>query len=139
MYHFRRTRKHYEQAKKTTKGCPFCDHAEIGYRIEQETKHTYVIRNKTAYDVWEHHRVLEHLLVIPKRHVEAFADLQDAELLEMARLFAAYEQRGFSIYARAGQNRNRSVTHQHTHLIRIASKIPRFLLFVEKPYILLHK
>lgn len=136
MYHSRSTRKRYNQQHKATTGCPFCDPAEIDYRLIERSEHGYVIPNKVKYDVWEHHKVLEHLMVIPQRHVASLSELNDQELLDLARLTSKYEAAGYSVYARAPSNGNRSVGHQHTHLIKIDSKSPRIALYMRRPYIM---
>jgi diadenosine tetraphosphate (Ap4A) HIT family hydrolase len=138
VYHRRKTYKLYQQRKKLL-GCPFCDPAEISYRIREETPHFYVILNNPPYFIWEHHHVLEHLLVIPKRHVDTLNDFSDAELLEYGRITGRYETKDYSIYARSDTSPRRSVTHQHTHLIKIDRTQPRFSLYIRKPYILFHK
>jgi len=52
---------------------------------------------------------------------------------------AEYEAKGYNIYARGVGFVKRSVKHQHTHLIKVANKKPRFALFVQQPYYLLKK
>jgi diadenosine tetraphosphate (Ap4A) HIT family hydrolase len=138
MYHSRSKRKRYERQIQITVGCPFCDPAEINYRMLEQTEHAYVIPNKNSYDVWEHHRVLEHLMVIPKRHVDTRNDLNDAELIDLTRLTTKYEAAGYSVYARANTNPNRSVTHQHTHLIKIDTKSPSISLYMRNPYVVIN-
>ena len=138
MYHLPRTYKRYKQGLRPTTICPFCDPAEIDYRLQEQTEHAYIMPNKVVYDVWEHHRVLDHLLLIPKRHVGVMNELNDAELLDIARLMAKYEAAGYSVYARSNINPRRSVKHQHTHLIKIAAKHPRLSFYLRKPYILIN-
>jgi diadenosine tetraphosphate (Ap4A) HIT family hydrolase len=127
----------YQQRKKSD-GCPFCDPTEIDYRLIEQTDHAYVIPNKTPYDVWEHHKVLEHLLVIPKRHVGHLGELDDSELVDVMRLISRYEAAGYSVYARGIASPRRSVGHQHTHLIKIDQKSPRISLYMQKPYIMVN-
>ena len=99
-----------------------------------QTDLSYVIPNQTSYEVWEFHEVLDHLMVIPKRHVEHLSELTDAEVLDIGHIIGRYDALGYSSYARAPLNRRRSVTHQHTHLIKIADKPVRFSLLLTKPY-----
>ncbi len=136
MYYSRKTFKLYQQRKKAL-GCPFCDPKEISYRVAFETDHCIVIPNKTPYEVWEHHRVLSHLMVIPKRHVTGLYDMTDAELLDIARVYGRYEAEGYSVYARGTNSPRRSVDHLHTHLIKIDQSPVRFSLLLTKPYFLL--
>jgi diadenosine tetraphosphate (Ap4A) HIT family hydrolase len=137
VYYSRGNHKKYQQRKKTS-GCPFCDPQEIEYRLVEQTEHAYVIPNQTAYEVWEHHKVLEHLMVIPKRHVNHLGELTDAELLDIMRLTAKYEAEGYSVYARGIASPRRSVQHQHTHLIKIDQKQPRISVYMRRPYVMVN-
>jgi len=138
VYYSRGKHKLYQQRKQSP-GCPFCDPAEIDYRLIEQTDHAYVVPNQTSYDIWEHHKVLEHLMVIPKRHVGHLGELNDTELLDVMRLIAKYEVKGYSVYARGTTSPRRSVKHQHTHLIKIDTKLPRVSLYVRKPYIMVNR
>jgi diadenosine tetraphosphate (Ap4A) HIT family hydrolase len=137
VYYSRGKHKLYQQRKQTS-GCPFCDPAEIDYRLIEQTDHAYLIPNETPYDVWEHHKVLEHLMVIPKRHVPHLGELEDAELLDVMRLIAKYEAAGYNVYARGISSPRRSVGHQHTHLIKIDQKMPRVSVYMRRPYIMVN-
>ena len=136
-YHYRKTRKQYENNKKKS-GCPFCDAARRE-EILFENDDVFIVHNLTKYDVWELHDVHEHLLVIPKRHVESLKELTDTEKLALTNVIADYESRGYSIYARGVGFARRSVAHQHTHLIKADNKDPKFSLFIKKPYFLIKK
>ena len=86
------------------------------------------------YDYWENHRVLECLMVIPKRHVAHLGKLTDAEMLDIMKVIARYEANGYNIYARTSKSVRRTQGHQHTHLIKIDQREPRLSLLVAKPY-----
>jgi diadenosine tetraphosphate (Ap4A) HIT family hydrolase len=135
MNHYRSTLKLYHKRRDATRrqdGCPFCDLSNE--KIVQETKHCVVIPNLTKYDLWELHNVEEHLMVVPKRHVETLAELSEEELLDIAKVIAQYEQQGFNVYARGVGFVKRSVKHQHTHLIKVTDAKPKFTVFIRKPY-----
>lgn len=134
MYHYRKSRNEYARYPKP-KDCPFCDAQETGQRILRETEHALVIPNRTFYDVWETRSVLDHLLVIPKRHVKSLSELSDAEKLDIVTLIGDYEKGDYSMYARAGTSVTRSVGHQHTHLIKTDAKMAKFYLHIKKPYL----
>lgn len=72
MHHYRKTLKTYatHNAKdKVLTGCTFCN--ELGQsRIVYENDTMFLIPNRVSYDMFEGRRVLEHFMVIPKRHVE---------------------------------------------------------------------
>lgn len=137
MYHFRKTRKRYERQKDSNAktGCPFCAPDMQQHKIA-ESETFYIIKNGVAYDLWEGHTVVDHLLLVPKQHIEDLADLTDKQCVEMMRIVGDYEKRGYNTYARGNKSARRSVEHQHTHFIKINHERARSLLFVEKPYLL---
>ncbi|MDB5184655.1 MAG: hypothetical protein JWN38_463 [Candidatus Saccharibacteria bacterium] len=136
MLHNRKSRNRYRSFPKDTT-CAFCDPNEIKGRIIRETKHAYIIPNRVSYDFWEAQGVKEHLMVIPKQHVKSLSELPDAHLLDIIKLVAEYESHDYNVYARAVRSKTRSVTHQHTHLLKLDHKPARFSLFLRKPYFLL--
>lgn len=139
MYHFRKTRKKYvrhNQGDKTSKwDCPFpsCNEGADQPTLF-ENKTMYIIANRVSYDTFEMQGVEHHLLLIPKRHLETFADFSEQERLDMMRIASDYEQRGYCIFARGVGNINRSVKHQHTHLIKLDNKKAKLLIYSKKPY-----
>lgn len=136
MYaHYRKTRKNYLKKNKSdvTLDCNFCQ----GITPDQmvlETEHCLLIRNRVPYDLWEHHKVISHLLVVPKRHVRTVGEMTPEEQLDMVGLCAEHETRGYSIYARASDSPRRSAHHQHTHLIKIEPEVVRAGVYLKKPY-----
>lgn len=134
-YHFRSVRKSYRKIPKLAV-CPFCDPHNQAQRIAEETKHAYVIENMVHYSQWEMSRVLDHLMIIPKRHVTSLQQLTKAERADIMDLIIAYEAKDYDVFARSPGSKTRSVPHQHTHLLRTAHKPGRALLFLRKPYIL---
>lgn len=136
MYHYRKTRSQYRAYPKPA-SCQFCNPQEMDLRKVAETAHAYVIKNRTFYDMWEMGRVLDHLMIIPKQHVGSLADLPDAAKVDIMTLIGTYESSDYNVYARAVANKQRSVEHQHTHLIRTTHKRARLLLHVPRPYLLI--
>lgn len=98
--------------------------------------HVYVVPNLTKYDLWEGHDVEDHLLVIPLRHVGSLDELSETEKLAIIDQASAYEKQGYGVYARGVGVVTRSVTHQHTHLIKTSSMRPRITIFLRRPYLL---
>ena len=136
MHHFNKTRKKYKKQYKDETGCPFCEPL-IGQRERiAETAHFVVVENNVAYDLWEGHTVTEHLMVIPKKHVEKLADLSSRQKAELVNILSEYEGRGYNVYARGAKGPRRSVEHQHTHLIKIGDNGVKALLLIAKPYFL---
>lgn len=136
MYHYRQTRKRYNQHNRADKGCTFCD-PTAPHKFILETEYNYVIENRVPYDTWELHDVTEHLLVVPKRHVDSLDHMTDVELLDAMRICAEYEAKDYNVYARSIESPRRSVRHQHTHLIKIDRRPARASFFLKKPYLLI--
>jgi diadenosine tetraphosphate (Ap4A) HIT family hydrolase len=132
-YHTRKTRKLYNKNRRADPDCTFCENV-AHEDILRETAGCFIVENRTPYDMWEHHQVLHHLMVIPKRHVQSLHDLPRAELLDAMRLCAEYEAAGYNIYARATGSPRRSVFHQHTHLIKLGPGPARAGIYLKKPY-----
>jgi hypothetical protein len=55
------------------------------------------------YDVFEGRGVEDHLLLIPKRHLESLADFSDQEMLDMMHTVADHEKRGLQCVYEASQ------------------------------------
>lgn len=138
MYHFRKTRKRYgrQSADNKVLGCPFCRPETLANKAE-DCGDFYIVKNSVQYDLWEGHGVVDHLLLVPKKHIELLNELTDKQRLKMMDIASDYEARGYNIYARGIGSPRRSVEHQHTHLIKINERRARALLFSEKPYWLL--
>lgn len=128
----------YQRLPKS-KGCPFCNLKDtelnpIPRKILQETTHMVVMGNMFPYQIWEHHDVLEHYMIVPKRHVGSLKELTPAERTEIMDLFSEYEARGYNIYTRATESKVRTLAHIHVHLIKIDHKKPRLSIAIAKPY-----
>lgn len=117
------------------KACSFCED-DFRSRLFEETDHALVVANRVAYSWWELHKVVDHLMIVPKQHVHELRELDDAALMDVMRLIAKYEADGYNIYARAASNDQRSVHHQHTHLIKTVNGRVRGAFFLKRPYIL---
>ena len=90
-----------------------------------------------GYDIWDGCGVIEHFMIIPKKHTASLADLSKEEKIDYMNQIAQFEADGYSIYARSPGNKTKSVVHQHTHLIKIDNKPKRWLIFLKKPHILM--
>ena len=137
MNHYRKTFHKYK-SRQGSKSCPFCGQDTISSAIF-ENDLIYIAPNLTQYDLWELHDVENHLLIIPKRHVETLSELSSAERLAIMDQAAKYEAMGYSVYARGFGFVKRSVKHQHTHLLKVTDKKPRFAIFIRSPYYLFKK
>jgi diadenosine tetraphosphate (Ap4A) HIT family hydrolase len=143
MLYFRSTHLIKENLKKRDKrqikGCAFpsCD-GDPTQPIIEEHSTMYVMENRTSYDIFEGRRVLDHKMVIPRRHVELIADFTKQEKIDHMEVIGRYEKQGYNIYARGADSVSRSVEHQHTHLIKLSDKLSKGTLYIRKPYFLIH-
>ena len=112
----------YVQSADKQDGCVFCRAAE-GDDEEQLVVHrgerAFVVLNKFPY-------ASGHLLVAPYRHGTGFADLEDADALEVHRLAgqgldalaAVYEPEGFNLGWNIGRIAGAGITdHVHLHVV----------------------
>lgn len=133
MFHYRKNLKRYRSYPKP-KVCAFCETDLDGQKVH-ESKHAYVIPNRVFYDLWELRAVTDHLLVVPKRHVRSLHELTKAERADIMDVLCEYEAKNYNVYARAVDSKQRSVGHQHTHLIKTHDKQARGSLSIQKPYV----
>lgn len=99
-----------------------------------------VIPNRVFYDIFEGRRVIDHLMITPKRHVETLKDFTKEEKVEMMDIAGEYEAKGYNVYARGMGSITRSVKHQHTHLLKIDNdRKAKLYLYIGKPYLVIHK
>lgn len=117
-------------------GCPFCGPTEE-HTIKSKNDLFYIIKNRVAYNFFEGVPVIDHLMVIPKRHVTTLADMTDAEKIEYVTLLGEYEKRDYSVYSRSVESGIRSVAHVHTHLLKNPGKRVSWQLYIEKPYLVI--
>lgn len=117
-----------ESFKKMRKNCIFCNYIK-NKKFELENELAYVKYDK--YPVTNHHT-----LVIPKRHVETYFELGQAEINATTNLLNVMREKilnldnkvsGFNIGINNGQSSGQTIDHCHIHLI------PRREGDVEKP------
>ena len=135
MFHYRKNLKKYRDYP-NPKVCTFCEDDLVGRKVET-TKYAYVVPNRTFYDLWELRAVTDHLLIIPKRHVRSMDELTSHERKDIMDLMCKYEAKNYNVYARAINSKQRSVGHQHTHLIKTHDKRAHGSLNIQKPYVLI--
>ena len=137
MYRFRKTEVKYNKHKVKHTTCAFCDPDQRAKTI-RETEHLLLIENRFPYDIWEGHRVIEHVLLIPKRHVAHFGEMNSPELAEVMQFIQEFESNDYNVYARAKLSAKRSIAaHQHTHFIKTDNEDKKVqgVFYLEKPYI----
>lgn len=127
----------YRHTARINEDCVFCKPQKLNKPIEREN--FVILQNRFKYEIWDGCRVLDHLMVIPKRHVDRINHLTDIEKAEYVTIIGEYEAHGYSLYSRAVQSTTRSVIHLHTHLIKLDPKPIRGLFYLEKPHVLLYR
>lgn len=99
-------------------GCPFCFN-QIKENIV--ASHNSVVAIKDAYPVTP-----DHLLILPKRHVESYFLLYQQEKADIDRLLATLSEKirlddptvtGFNIGVNIGDSAGQTISHCHIHLI----------------------
>lgn len=96
--------------------CPFCD---IEQSVVRDCTYFSVIKNMFPYVSFDNQTVVEHLLIIPKRHTLRLADFTPDEAAEYLSLITAYDTNEYNTYTRTATNHDRSVAHYHTHLMKL--------------------
>lgn len=123
-----------EYRRYKTPGCQFCEFTIDLDHVLEEYQLFWIVRNLFPYHIWDGSRTGEHLMIVPKRHVDTIAHFTDEERIAYMDLLAYYESAGYSIYLRSTQSGRKTVAHQHTHLIEVGESI-KAQLFIEKPHI----
>jgi ATP adenylyltransferase len=134
-YHSNKSRRRYNGFPKHD-GCDFCQPETNSAGIVEESEYCYVIKNRSFYTQWEMSKVIDHLMVIPKRHVLSLSHLKTEEMTDIMTVIARYEGDHYDVFARSPGSKTRSVPHQHTHLIKTDHKPARGMFSWRRPYIL---
>lgn len=134
----RKQEKEYFRYKRThahKKGCDFCVIDKSFEHFVRETKSFKVIKNIFPYSAWDDQDVVEHLLVVPKRHVVTLDELSGPEAIEYIGIIASYESKGYNVYLRAPQSSIKSVPHQHAHFIKPGKRTHKVMFVLRRPYL----
>jgi diadenosine tetraphosphate (Ap4A) HIT family hydrolase len=118
-------------------GCEFCRVNEGDPQFVTATKSFKVIHNRFPYTFWDDQQVADHLLIVPKEHTDSLASFTPEQAVEYLALIGDYEKNGYHVYARAVKSASRTITHQHTHLIKGVGKTQRFVLQITNPHVLI--
>jgi len=132
-------RKYFNYLKNVSEDCSFCTFSTGEYsQVKERFTNFILIENAFKYDHWDGEGVSEHIMIIPKRHIESINEMIDSEANEYIKLVGLYENMGYSIYARSKHNKEKSVNHQHTHLIKLDGSHKKILFYIRKPHFLLY-
>lgn len=119
--------------------CDFCQFHVGDGQVVSESTLFWVVKNIFAYSVWDDMAVIDHLMIVPKRHIVGMHDFTTDERADYFEVMTQYEEQGYSLYARAPKNIAKSVVHQHSHLIKLGNKTKKFMLYIRKPHVLVSK
>lgn len=122
--------------EKPASRCDFCEFNIDNAEVVAEFDNFWIVQNIFGYDIWDNMEVKEHLMIVPKIHTESISKLDPNVLAEYGQIIAKYDSDGYSFYARAAENKSKTVPHQHTHLLKFNGKSKRFMIYAEKPYLL---
>ena len=114
--------------------CQFCDFANGAEHLRRTFTHFWIVDNLFPYHIWDSSRTVEHMLLVPKRHIISIADYTHEEREEYMAIIAEYESSGYNIYSRSSANKSKTVAHQHTHFIKSGKHIST-QVFLNKPHI----
>jgi diadenosine tetraphosphate (Ap4A) HIT family hydrolase len=126
-----------ESLQKLDKLCPFC--SLPSEQIVKRYKDFLVVKNLYGYQFWEFMDVTEHLMIIPKRHIQSIVELSKTEKQELIDIMGEWEDSGYNVYLREKESAMKSVPHQHSHLIKTKNKVAKFALYIRRPYLVVKK
>lgn len=105
----------YTEFLKTQTTCPFCE--QTVDRMIKEENNAYL-----TYSIAPYHK--HHLLVITKRHIKNFKELEIEEINSINKLLhigvnmlKSLEYKDYAILLRNGDNSHKSLEHLHYHII----------------------
>lgn len=96
--------------------CNFCDFAS--QRVLGTLATHWVIDNLYPYELFDDMVVSDHILIVPKRHIVGISEFTTEERVDFLDTVSEYEEEGYTLFARAPMNKAKSVTHQHSHMIK---------------------
>ena len=123
-------------ADNVSNGCDFCIYAaDSPEHLVTEGEGYMILKNLFGYDLWDDCGVIEHLMIVPKRHIASLAELTAEESVEYMQTIARYSGDGYSLYARQPGSIKGSMPHQHTHLIKIDEKRKKWIFYIRRPHV----
>lgn len=111
--------------------CEFC--ALPKEQVLQTTGQFMIIKNRFPYSIWDGQTVVDHLMVVPKKHTDTLVSFNSSMLIDYFDILKKYEAQGYNVHARAPSSKIKTVVHQHTHLIKTEGRPKRFLLLIRRP------
>lgn len=125
--------------KAQLRDCEFCSFSLEQEHVLKSYPEFWLVRNLFPYDVWDTNGIKDHLLLVPKRHVDSIGHFNKKEQISYATIVGEYDLKGYISYARPAGSNNKSVPHQHTHFMKLDGRRKKFLLYFKKPHLLLSR
>ncbi len=119
--------------------CVFCEIKPNDDQFIDQTKYFMVVKNIYPYSVWDGQGVLDHIMIMPKRHTVAVADFNKNELEDFNQLLQKYDLLDYDFAGRTAKSKGKSIAHQHTHLIKTDGKKKKIIFFNKSPHLLLFR
>ncbi len=134
----RREEKQYRKLKKRQPSdvCNFCKITPGHDEFIEEGQYFKIITNRFHYSYWDEQAVQHQVMLVPKDHIDSISKLPVAAAKEFLDYIGKYEERGYSVYARPPQSVTKTITHQHTHLIKTDGKRKKLIVYSRKPFLL---
>lgn len=135
MWRDKETQRRYQlhvSQKSADAPCEFCVLKPGDGQVLKDSGTFWLVTNIFPYTIWDNFYVDEHLMLVPKRHIDSIGRFTDEELQTYGKLLAQYEDNGYSVYGRAASNTAKSVAHQHTHLIKVSNRRVKTLIFLDR-------
>lgn len=130
----RSTAQNYRYSKlPRSKNCAFCKIVPGNKQFVEENQTMKVLRNRFSYSIWDGQGVIDHLMIVPKRHANNIGELKAEESLDYLNLVSQYETNGYNLYTRTPKSSIKSISHHHTHLIKLDNKNKRIMFMLQWP------
>lgn len=132
----RKENKVYNKYRRTDdfrNNCVFCEFTDKHEQVIKEYGLFFVSKNIFPYSYHDDQDVQEHLLIVPKRHIDAVGKFNNEEKLGLVEIIGEYEKAGYNFLGRAPQSPIKSIPHQHTHLIKPGKKVVNYIFYSSKP------
>lgn len=121
-------------------GCDFCQTAsDIHATVIKDMPDFWIINARFPYQIWDGCTVVEHLLLVPKRHVTSVHELTDDEKKSYVDMIGEYEDKGYVVYSRSPRAHTKSMVHHHTHFIKLNATRVQTMVYHKKPHVLIYK
>lgn len=116
--------------------CQFCKLSD-GEKIAS-TDSFVVLRNKFSYEIFDMCEVVDHLMVIPKKHTDKLSVLTKTERVELIDILIDYEEKGYNVFFREPKSQLKTVDHHHTHLLKLGKRVSE-IEYIREPYSMIYK